>query len=119
MKRITVVFFALIVSTVGAAATERHLAFERDNAIYVANLDGSGEKKIASGTFPASFLQRMRPGLSSDEHALAGDRRPRETGQLSGQADGVAKTVRIQVVVDPPRGPARSLVARFHGHFAP
>jgi len=53
MKRITVVFFALIVSSVGADAAERRIAFERNNAVYVANLDGSGEKKIASGTFPA------------------------------------------------------------------
>jgi len=31
----------------------RHVAFERNNAVYLANLDGTGERKIADGIFPA------------------------------------------------------------------
>ena len=53
MKKKTVVFYALIVFSIAASAAERRIAFERNKEVYVANLDGSGEKKIASGIFPA------------------------------------------------------------------
>lgn len=36
-----------------AAAADRHIAFERDDAVWIANLDGTSEKKIADGIFPA------------------------------------------------------------------
>ncbi len=36
-----------------ATAAQRQFAFERDNAIWVANLDGTNERKIANGIFPA------------------------------------------------------------------
>jgi TolB protein len=36
-----------------ATAADRHIAFERDDAVWVANLDSSNEKKIAAGIFPA------------------------------------------------------------------
>lgn len=36
-----------------AGDTPRKLAFERDGAVYVANLDGTAEKKIAEGACPA------------------------------------------------------------------
>jgi TolB protein len=36
-----------------ATAAPRQIAFERDNAIWVANLDGTNERKIANGIFPA------------------------------------------------------------------
>ena len=46
---------ALVVALAGFSATaspaDRHMAFERNNAVYVANLDGSNEKKIADGIF--------------------------------------------------------------------
>ena len=43
----------LIVSALTARGGERRIAFERKNSVYIANLDGSGEKKIADGLFPA------------------------------------------------------------------
>jgi hypothetical protein len=49
MKRI----ISLAVARASFSATtfpaDRHIAFERDNAIYVANLDGTNEKKIGTG----------------------------------------------------------------------
>jgi TolB protein len=36
-----------------ATAAQRQIAFERDNGIWVANLDGTSERKIANGIFPA------------------------------------------------------------------
>jgi hypothetical protein len=44
---------ALLLTSFGitAFAADRHIAFERNNAVYIANLDGTGEKKIADGIF--------------------------------------------------------------------
>jgi dipeptidyl aminopeptidase/acylaminoacyl peptidase len=53
MKKIIASAFILIISTVAAFAGERRIAFERSDAVYVANLDGTAEKKIADGIFPA------------------------------------------------------------------
>jgi TolB protein len=49
------IFFAFALASFSAAAfpADRHIAFERNNAIYVANPDGTNEKKIADGIFPA------------------------------------------------------------------
>jgi hypothetical protein len=49
------IFFAFALAGLSATAfpTDRHIAFERNNAVYVANLDGTNEKKIADGIFPA------------------------------------------------------------------
>jgi hypothetical protein len=32
---------------------DRHIAFEREQAVWIANFDGTAEKKIADGIFPA------------------------------------------------------------------
>ena len=53
MKKIIVLALILIISTVAAFAGDRRIAFERRDAVYVANLDGTAEKKIADGIFPA------------------------------------------------------------------
>ena len=53
MKKIIALALVLITSTVAAFAGERRIAFERSDAVYVANLDGTAEKKIADGIFPA------------------------------------------------------------------
>jgi len=53
MKKIIALAFVLITSTVAAFAGERRIAFERSDAVYVANPDGTAEKKIADGIFPA------------------------------------------------------------------
>ena len=53
MKKIIALALILVISTVAAFAGERRIAFERSDAIYVANLDGTAEKKVANGIFPA------------------------------------------------------------------
>ncbi|PYK04183.1 MAG: translocation protein TolB [Verrucomicrobia bacterium] len=53
MKKIIALALVLVISTVAAFAGERRIAFERSDAIYVANLDGKAEKKVADGIFPA------------------------------------------------------------------
>jgi len=58
MKRI----MSLAVAFAGCSATafpaDRHVAFERKNAVYVANLDGTNEKRTADGI---SRLTRVTP----------------------------------------------------------
>jgi TolB protein len=53
MKKIIAPALVLITSTAAGFAGERRIAFERSDAVYVANLDGTAEKKIADGIFPA------------------------------------------------------------------
>jgi TolB protein len=53
MKNCRFVLAFLFASTGFATAGERHIAFERDDAVWIANLNGAGEKKIADGIFPA------------------------------------------------------------------
>ena len=50
--RLLAVFFCATLA-LRAGDTPRKLAFERDGAVYVANLDGTAEKKIAEGACPA------------------------------------------------------------------
>ena len=46
--------FALLVSGAAIArAADRRIAFERNDAIWIANRDGTAEKKVADGVFPA------------------------------------------------------------------
>jgi hypothetical protein len=53
MKRTILLLFALAASPASVFCGDRHIAFERDQAVWIANLDGTGEKKIADGIFPA------------------------------------------------------------------
>ncbi len=43
----------LVASLVDASGAASLVAFQRNDAVWVANLDGTGEKKIADGIFPA------------------------------------------------------------------
>ena len=52
MKKI-IGFVFLFISLVSGAPAAQLIAFERNNAVWIANLDGTGEKKIADGIFPA------------------------------------------------------------------
>ena len=61
------VLLALLASAIFAGAAERHIAFERSDAIYVANLDGTDEKKIAEGIFPALSPDGMRVAFTTVE----------------------------------------------------
>ena len=54
MKRTTLVLFALAALPASVFCGDRHIAFERNDAVYIANLDGTGEKKIADGIFPVA-----------------------------------------------------------------
>src|SRR5438445_11662145 len=47
------VALGLALSPTSTFCDDRHIAFERDQAVWIANLDGTGEKKIADGIFPA------------------------------------------------------------------
>ena len=53
MKKIILVGIGLALSGASGFCGDRHMAFERDQAVWIANLDGTGEKKIAAGIFPA------------------------------------------------------------------
>jgi len=53
LKKIILLAFALAISPASAFSGDRHIAFERNNAVYIANLDGTSERKIADGIFPA------------------------------------------------------------------
>ena len=56
MKKIIAFAFVLVISTVATFAGERRIAFERSDAVYVANLDGTADKKL-----PMEFFLRFRP----------------------------------------------------------
>jgi TolB protein len=53
MNGIIVLAAALATCLATGFSGDQHIAFERNNAVYVANLDGTAEKKIADGIFPA------------------------------------------------------------------
>jgi len=52
MKKILGLVF-LFTSFISGASAAQLIAFERNNAVWIANLDGTGGKKIADGIFPA------------------------------------------------------------------
>ncbi|HEY5990971.1 MAG TPA: hypothetical protein VIU10_00185 [Candidatus Udaeobacter sp.] len=56
MNKIILFAFALASFAVTAFAADRQIAFERNNAVYIADLDGTNEKKVADGIFPAISL---------------------------------------------------------------
>jgi TolB protein len=53
--------------SVTAFTADRHIAFERDQAVWIANLDGTGEKKIADGIFPAISPDGTRVAFNTVE----------------------------------------------------
>ena len=67
MKEILALAFVLITSTIAAFAGEHRIAFERSDAVYVANLDGTAEKKIADGIFPAISPDGTRVAFNTVE----------------------------------------------------
>lgn len=52
MKRIISFAVALAGFSATTFCADRQIAFERNNAVYIANLDGTNEKKIGDGIFP-------------------------------------------------------------------
>jgi TolB protein len=67
MKRIISLLFTLAAFSATALSADRHIAFERNDAVYVANLDGSNEKKIADGIFPAISPDGTRVAFNTVE----------------------------------------------------
>jgi len=68
MKRCVVI--ALLLSTISAFAGEasRKIAFERGNeTVWVANLDGSGAKKVGTGLFPDISPDGTRVAFNTEE----------------------------------------------------
>jgi TolB protein len=53
MRKLISFAFALASFSAIAFPADRHIAFERNDAVYVANLDGTNEKTLADGIFPA------------------------------------------------------------------
>lgn len=62
-----VVALGLALSPASVCCGDRQIAFERDDAVYVANLDGTGEKKIADGIFPAISPDGTRVAFNTVE----------------------------------------------------
>jgi len=67
MRKVIFFAFALAGFSATAFSAERHIAFERNNAIYIANLDGTNEKKIADGIFPAISPDGTRVAFNTVE----------------------------------------------------
>jgi TolB protein len=67
MKKLISFGFALTSLSVTAFSADRHIVFERNDAVYIANLDGTGEKKIADGIFPAISPDGTRVAFNTVE----------------------------------------------------
>jgi TolB protein len=59
--------FALASFSATASPADRHIAFERNDAVYIANLDGTNEKKLADGIFPAISPDGTRVAFNTVE----------------------------------------------------
>ncbi len=75
---------------------DRHIAFERDQAVWIANLDGTGEKKIADGIFPAISPDGTRVAFNTTEktsdttyarHIAVVERRDRKVKRFQRRAE--------------------------------
>jgi dipeptidyl aminopeptidase/acylaminoacyl peptidase len=67
MKKIILLAFALASFSATAYPGDQHIAFERNDAVYIANLDGTREKKIADGIFPAISPDGTRVAFNTVE----------------------------------------------------
>src|SRR5207247_10447326 len=67
MKKIILLAFVLAGFSVTAFCGDRHIAFERKDAVWIANIDGTGEKKIADGIFPAISPDGTRVAFNTVE----------------------------------------------------
>jgi TolB protein len=65
MKKI-ILFVVVALATEGLGAIPK-IAFERDSTVWIANLDGTGEKKIADGIFPAISPDGTRVAFTTVE----------------------------------------------------
>jgi TolB protein len=67
MRKLTCLAIALASFSATAVLADRHIAFERNDAVYIANLDGTNEKKIADGVFPAISPDGTRVAFNTVE----------------------------------------------------
>ena len=67
MRKLVSFGFVLASFSGTAFPGDQHIAFERNNAVYVANLDGTNEKKIADGIFPAFSPDGTRVAFNTVE----------------------------------------------------
>ena len=64
-------FVFLFTSFISGASAAQLIAFERKDAVWIANLDGTGKKKIANGIFPAISPDGTRIALTTAEKSGA------------------------------------------------
>jgi TolB protein len=67
MKKATLCFLVLSLATGFAAESNRKIAFTRGESIWIANVDGSGAKKIARGSFPDMSPDGTRIAFNTEE----------------------------------------------------
>ena len=67
MSKMICFAFALAGLSATSLSADRHIAFERNNAVYVANLHGTNEKKLADGIFPAISPDGTRVAFNTVE----------------------------------------------------
>jgi TolB protein len=67
MKNTILLTFAVAGFGVTAFPADQRIAFERNDAVYIANLDGTGEKKVADGIFPAISRDGARVAFNTVE----------------------------------------------------
>ena len=66
-KKILCSILVLLLGTAWSFAAPQMIAFERNQAVWIANLDGTGEKKIADGIFPAISPDGSRVAFNTVE----------------------------------------------------
>ena len=69
MKRTILLLFALAAAPALVFCGDRHIAFERDQAVWIAKVDGMGEKKIADGIFPEISPDGTRVAFNTEGDA--------------------------------------------------
>jgi len=67
MRKIICAAITLASFSATAFPADRQIAFERKDAIYIANLDGTNEKKVADGIFPAISPDGTRVAFNTTE----------------------------------------------------
>jgi TolB protein len=66
-KKILCSILAFLSGAASSFAAPQMIAFERNQAVWIANLDGTGEKKIADGIFPAISPDGTRVAFNTVE----------------------------------------------------
>ena len=68
-KQISCSIILFLFGAAAALGAPQLIAFERNDAVWIANLDGTGEKKIADGIFPAISPDGSRVAFNTVEKA--------------------------------------------------